>query len=479
MGKRSRMVVERNSRKDRGENRNSGDKDTDTTLEASKVNTVTIVFTTLAALTVVVDISYIVVSFKALKKTFYNLTILALFFSDITLGITSALFSLAPLIKYKTVGPCLLQIFIASFGVQSNYCLIFLLCLQRYLVVKSFNFGTSDKFDKNKFLFIGVAMFIVLTLSLSGSILPPRAEFIHICRPPIVYGDSLYIFVVVILLPVTIIIFLLLTLSMLTSFRLWKLHFKGKIAPLQVLSEGNKITDCMHSNILTTKQGSQKAPCDNRQGEDKVEVISIQNIKMHHVELNANDSSEKEKSSRIMCSEDHHVLNCLHCTTTKATEKQSQFDNTYSFDKRVTPNCMSKVQETLHRNSDAEKNGSIPKENRKIETTDLTRKTNTCTTSSDVENSAAPTCHTQMIKTWEIRAVLTTIIIAFQTIALTGPFVASYWIEIFSNVELTLQTRLLLLVPFLINSFSNPFIYAWRIPEIRHEFRRLFRMNAL
>ncbi|CAC5381119.1 ADORA2A [Mytilus coruscus] len=262
---------------------------------------------------------------------------------------------------------------------------------------------------------------------------------------------------------------------MVTSFRLWKLHFKRKIAPTRRSSYINKITDCVHTAIiLTTETGSQKAlgdvSCDNRN--------KVQNIEMHHVELNADDSSEKNISCRIMCCQDHHVLNCPHCTTNKTTEKPSQFDNTYSFNKRVTQNCMSEVQETLHTNSDAEKNSNIPEEYRKKGTIDLTHKTDTCTTSSDVKRSAASTCHTQMIKSWEIRAALTTIIIALQTIVLTGPFVASYWIEVFSRSEFTLQTRLLLLIPFLLNSFSNPFIYAWRIPEIRQEFRRLFRMNT-
>ncbi|CAG2190793.1 unnamed protein product [Mytilus edulis] len=237
--------------------------------------------------------------------------------------------------------------------------------------------------------------------------------------------------------------------------------------------------DCLDSTNLTKEQGSQKTKCVNRKGEDNVEAISLQNIKIIHAQVNANNSSEKETSCRSMCSQDQHVsFNCLHCTTSQ-TKKPSPIDNTYIFDQRVTPSCMSELQKTSHRNSDVEKNDSITnttKENRKKETNDFSRKTNTCTTSSEFDNSAAPTCKKHITKTWEIRAALTTIIIAFQTIALTGPFVASYWIEIFSSVELTLQARLLLLIPFLINSFSNPFIYAWRIPEIRQEFRRLFRL---
>ncbi|CAG2198827.1 unnamed protein product [Mytilus edulis] len=206
-------------------------------------------------------------------------------------------------------------------------------------------------------------MFTVLILSLSGSILSPRAEFKHICRPPFVYVDSLYIFIII--LPVTITSVLLLTLSILTSFRIWKLYFKGTIAPFRV--------------FVTKEQGTQKALCDNRQGDDKVEAISIQDIKIHRVQFNANDSSEKEISCRILWGKDHDVFNCLHGMTSQTTKKQSQFDNTYSFNQGVTPNCMPEVQETLHRNSEVEKNGSITKENRKINKTNMPSKTCTCT----------------------------------------------------------------------------------------------------
>ncbi|CAG2248280.1 unnamed protein product [Mytilus edulis] len=107
---------------------------------------------------------------------------------------------------------------------------------------------------------------------------------------------------------------------------------------------------------------------------------------------------------------------------------------------------------------------------------DLKSNTNICTTSKDVAISID--VNTQFQKPWEIRAFFTTIIIAFQTVVLTTPLVASYWIEVLSSTPLTLQVRIILLFPFLINSLSNPFIYAWRIPEIRQEFRRLFRINT-
>lgn len=119
--------------------------DTDTIAQAAHVDyAVAVLLTSLSSVTILADITYIIVCFQALKKTFYHLTILALFFSDSTLGISSAIFSSGSVMKHEHVGSCLVQIFLIAFGLQSNYCLIFLLCLQIYLVVRSFKL-TSEQ----------------------------------------------------------------------------------------------------------------------------------------------------------------------------------------------------------------------------------------------------------------------------------------------------------------------------------------------
>ncbi|CAC5397993.1 unnamed protein product [Mytilus coruscus] len=131
-------------------------------------------------------------------------------------------------------------------------------------------------------------------------------------------------------------------------------------------------------------------------------------------------------------------------------------------------NCDSKVS--------TKKNNCVHEENWNKGVIDLKSNTSICTTSKDVTITIE--VNTQLQMSWEIRAFYTTIIIAFQTVVLTAPFVASYLIEVLSSTPLTLQIRVILFFPFLINSISNPFIYAWRIPEIREEFRRLFRINT-
>ena len=75
---------------------------------------------------------------------------------------------------------------------------------------------------------------------------------------------------------------------------------------------------------------------------------------------------------------------------------------------------------------------------------------------------------------WEFRAFITSIIVAVTTIVLTGPFLVSYWIDYYTGTLLPQQVRFILLIPLVLNSILNPFIYAWRIPEIKQQFQKLF-----
>ncbi|XP_063401987.1 uncharacterized protein LOC134686244 [Mytilus trossulus] len=398
--------------------------ETDTIQKDAAVGSlVTVLFTSLAVMSVLIDVIYIIVCFKALKKTFHHLTILVLFFSDITLGISSTLFSLGTLVTHEHVGSCLLQIQIVAFGMLSNYCLIFLLCLQRYLVVSSHNFGIVDTFDKNKYKYIGGSLCVVLVVSFCGTVLTPHAEFMQICRPPVVYGDHFYIFITVIFLPISVVIFLLLVMSVITSFRIWQIYFKSTVAPMHVMRERkNNICNVQTSPSIIGQDSatsSQNVSIGSKRNKSEADGILIMTVDSIDIQLDT-------LSAKLNC--DNTVLSKKHSCTHE--------------DKGMN---------------------------------DLKSNTNICSTSKDVAISID--ANTQLQKSWEIRAFFTTIIIAFQTVVLTTPLVASYWMEVLSSTPLTLQVRIILVFPFLINSLSNPFIYAWRIPEIRQEFRRLFRIN--
>ncbi|CAC5360037.1 unnamed protein product [Mytilus coruscus] len=86
--------------------------------------------------------------------------------------------------------------------------------------------------------------------------------------------------------------------------------------------------------------------------------------------------------------------------------------------------------------------------------------------------------HWPQRKSWELRAFTSSIIIAVYTVALTGPFIASYWISLFSISLITFRIRVLLFIPLLIYALSNPFLYAWRIPEIQTKFKTIFNRNS-
>ncbi|CAC5381117.1 unnamed protein product [Mytilus coruscus] len=222
------------------------------------------------------------------------------------------------------------------------------------------------------------------------------------------------------------------------------------------------------SSILTTGQSSATSSKNVSVGiridQIKADISIIEDSEIQQVDLNVaatKDNSDKRKSSKKIC-QNCHVLKYLCCKTSKTTEMKVQYvhSDDSNYENKVLAN----------------RDNGVHEKNSKKRMIDLKSNTNICTTSNDVANSID--VNTQLKKSWEIRAFLTISIIAFQTLILTGPFVASFWIEVLSISPVTMQSRLLLSIPFLINSFSNPFLYAWRIPEIRQELRKLFRINA-
>ncbi|CAG2240752.1 unnamed protein product [Mytilus edulis] len=324
-------------------------------------------------------------------------------------------------------------------------------------------------------------------LSLCALILIPQEENIQVCRPQTVYGDRFYIVVLVICLPVTVIIFLLFIMSIITSCRLWKIYFKGTIAPMQVIREGPNITGQVRSPHITIGQSCQTLQNNislvPRQRNSKEEITSIHDIFIQQINLkpaNMGDNINKEKgeSSKMICSQNRRAFDDPNCSNCKRAEKKIESVRSESLrveESNYIAFQMTKEIPTNPSKSISTKNDCIGEENMETDTVGLNHNVSIVSTESvnsfDVNN-------THLKKTWEMRAFLTTIIIAIQTVILTGPFVASYWIEILSSLSLTLQTKIILLIPLLLNSFSNPFLYAWRIPEIRQEFGKLFRVNT-
>ena len=76
-----------------------------------------------------------------------------------------------------------------------------------------------------------------------------------------------------------------------------------------------------------------------------------------------------------------------------------------------------------------------------------------------------------------MRAFGTSVIVATMTLLLKGPMMMVFWFDAFADAASSQQTRFLLFILYIGNTFIDPFIYAWRIPEIRQQFRNLCGCN--
>lgn len=165
----------------------------------------------------------------------------------------------------------------------------------------------------NKYTYIGGALCFVFIISLCGTFLPPCVEFMQICRPPVIYGDYFYMFVIVNLLPVIVIIFLLLIMSLTTSFRLLKFYSEGKVAPKHVMSgminNPSNVKSPMFATGHSSATSSKNISDDIRRSTAVVNPIEIE-IQLSNLNNEvAKDHSEKEESSKKIRNQDKHYDN--------------------------------------------------------------------------------------------------------------------------------------------------------------------------
>ncbi|CAG2187887.1 unnamed protein product [Mytilus edulis] len=78
-------------------------------------------------------------------------------------------------------------------------------------------------------------------------------------------------------------------------------------------------------------------------------------------------------------------------------------------------------------------------------------------------------------KAWEIRAFSTCVILVMTSIIFTGPFVATFWVEILTSTVVKRKTQVVLFILHMLNVVVDPFIYAWRIPEIKAQLKKCLK----
>ena len=166
---------------------------------------------------------------------------MGLCFSDAILGVEVMIFFALPVIKET----CWLQLFLLNFAICLNYGFIFLMCLQRFLTIRSYNFGTVAHFDRKKYLYVSGMIFLVFLIVLGANMLIPKEDIDQLthCTSSSLYGERHAYFVVVGLGPTGILTILVVLLSSISSIHLWRIYFrKRKTRPISETVTNRNIT---------------------------------------------------------------------------------------------------------------------------------------------------------------------------------------------------------------------------------------------
>ncbi|CAC5391440.1 unnamed protein product [Mytilus coruscus] len=448
---------------------------------------ITALLTIIAGITVMVNFVCVIICFKALKQKFHHLTILALCLSDMALAVSSIINTLTILLKSSNAVFCLLQIFLLAFGIQLTYSLVLLLCLQRYFTVKSFNLGTMEKIDKKKFSYIGGTIIVVFIWSLTGTVLTPHETHISECKPFLIYGDNFLIFIITIFAPVTIIIVSLVLLSCITSIRIWKMFFAvRKIAPLAdcnisinaTTSYTNRQSTDVKQDLYDTYQLNSSKEYDEKEipQQNSRRVVDLEEIDLQTSYLNNENMkniSVKRKIIERNEGNDHYVFsfNRNNFKLQNRNIQTAQIGNVnVNIDRKANQDLFVQVEGnqydckeiiTSHYSRNHVEVEEDFDENIKEKTGISKSKANDCTNQAsntvltesiqmtvlpnEFVPTATPNCNIPVDKnwshkkSWELRAFISSIIIAAYTVALTGPFIASYWISVFSISLITFR----------------------------------------
>ncbi|XP_063411931.1 uncharacterized protein LOC134694799 isoform X2 [Mytilus trossulus] len=505
---------------------------------------------------VIINILYIAVCMKALKKTFHHLVVLGLLFSDIftssavTMIVLDSIFHFLPI----HISACIFQIFLSCFGMVLSYCLMFLLCLQRYITVKSYNYGI--RFDDYKFKVIGGTVLLVFLYTLCSMTLTPHNSNLLSCNRHSLYANNVGIFVGTIFGPIAIIIILVMYISILTSFKLWKIYFKARNSTTRVkefvveedkketntrrvktfksisyaiwfINSRSKVTDIdahkefiqkredfefktgkteetnntifsqsQFDNEICIDQDPTHDGTDRRVSKSKTDQQNADYLTKVHSSNEKNNMTVHAKKKSLAYLEEN--MN----TTSKSKEHSfkkrklcqrhsypSTKTNTPNIDNKIRPNLLiaatrcidnieinfpNDIQNTSRSNSQDQNNPFTKKIKDQVRPGFNGLQVSNDRISTDI---GKPNWFSKNRKSWEMRAFTTSIVISLHSLILTGPMVIFYLVEVISGQQLSQQVHSILAIPFLAHALTNPFIYAWRVPEIRHELRNICRRN--
>jgi hypothetical protein len=93
------------------------------------------------------------------------------------------------------VGMCLFQTFAVCYGLVFTYSIVFLVCYERYLVVKNYNFGVQNFFERFKVVIIGGTLSLGFIFTIETVMFVPHQKTIAKCTVPLLYGKYFALFI--------------------------------------------------------------------------------------------------------------------------------------------------------------------------------------------------------------------------------------------------------------------------------------------
>lgn len=267
---------------------------------------------------------------------------------------------------------------------------------------------------------------------MATTFLTPYVSHCKECRLRLLYEDYFVIYFALSFGVLTVLMLAIISLTFVTGYHIFKVFFRTKIKPaIQTNNhfDGNKV-------------------CSN-------DTSSVRVIKF-----------------------DHFITELSNLHNYKNPDTESLTDNKQRRDTVITPiDVLSVTDIEIEPSVNSSTQCSVLKHQSNVDC--ISSKTNNA--SSNRRNSFGHTCQSTDLKKqkrWEIRAFLTCVVVVSSTLIFTGPVIVSFWVEFISNQTPSKASRTLIGIIYLLNLIVDPFIYAWRMPEVRVYLRNLFRRST-
>lgn len=363
---------------------------------------------------------------------------------------SAALFGISPFFGFlrENISACVIQMFFIFYGLLVSYSILFLLALHRFVVLRTNNIGIWKKrMEDNRYTIVAGTITVTFLYQVMDSLLVPKVKTIVSCSAPNLYGRHIQVFTGLNIVLITILLISTFLFYLRSSCMIWNLFFVRSVAPLE---EGNERQECSMANMsnltlfsISTKNRNTNGNVGNMCSASKW-CGSTGNGELTVVDFNP--WQEKQYISRAFKKESFHKhdMNNAACQDNKSEMSVVDFDTSTEV---VSGHPVT--------------NMGIELQDVRVDCGAMHGDQRQCEDSQRSYNS------------WEIRAFFTCVIIAFQTIVLTGPLIGGFWVDIVTGKPVSLQIKFILSCLYMINSLTNFFIYGWRIPEIREELKRI------